>query len=281
MAEYDFRRVSPTAFKVVASLAMYTDVSSAKSMVEELRKDSAVRTLMDGLASVRPAPESAVYFEARYKAINWLLDQYLDKHSSLKVLELAAGFSPRGLELSSNPAVSYVETDLPEQIRLKETAVTSLLGKLPSALKYCAADATKPDEVVLAASTFSSGPVVIVTEGLLRYLTLDEKNQLLEGVRAVLETYGGCWITPDIHLEKWTCAHASFSRTVDLVGRDLLTNYFSSFADARSFFANAGFSIEEHPLLEHLEGKISSLHYASSEQRAQLAERAVWVMRLK
>jgi hypothetical protein len=42
------------------------------------------------------------------------------------------------------------------------------------------------------------GPIVIVNEGLLRYLTHDQKKIMTKNIKYLLDHLCGCWITLDI-----------------------------------------------------------------------------------
>src|SRR4029078_11228366 len=59
----------------------------------------------------------APMFEARYKSIS----QLIDKSGCTQVLELASGYSLRGLDLTRAAAVRCVEADLPDVVATKLT----------------------------------------------------------------------------------------------------------------------------------------------------------------
>ena len=56
------------------------------------------------------------YFEARFKIVSHLLKA----HGINQILEIAAGFSGRGLEMARDSSVEYVEFDLPNVIHDKK-----------------------------------------------------------------------------------------------------------------------------------------------------------------
>jgi O-methyltransferase involved in polyketide biosynthesis len=97
MLNKDFESVIPTAI-LTAYPKILTDIPYAKEVFAELNRDSIpVSLIVDKLA-----PE----LEARHKLINKLL-----KESKIdQVLELAAGYTTRGVELAQNDSrISYVE----------------------------------------------------------------------------------------------------------------------------------------------------------------------------
>src|SRR6476620_11091203 len=57
----------------------------------------------------------APMFEARYKSIT----QLIRSSGASQVLELASGYSFRGLDLTRDGSLRYVETDLPEVVATK------------------------------------------------------------------------------------------------------------------------------------------------------------------
>jgi len=66
-----------------------------------------------------------LYFEARFKIISHLLKA----HGINQILEIAAGFSGRGLEMARDSSVEYVEFDLPGVIQEKKAIVKKLIAK--------------------------------------------------------------------------------------------------------------------------------------------------------
>ena len=63
-------------------------------------------------------------FEARYKSLTQLIIQ----SAASQVLELASGYSLRGLDLTRSDAIRYVETDLPDVVATKVSLLEDLLS---------------------------------------------------------------------------------------------------------------------------------------------------------
>lgn len=272
MDAYDFSRVSPTALLPVFSRGACTDIPFAKEMLVPLRPRVGEPYSQEELARYAP------FFEARFKSVSRILEE----KRARQVLELAAGFSPRGMEwTAAHPGAVYVEADLPDMIEQKRALIAAVLGHIPETLKLCRASVLDRGQLLEACSNFRPEPAAVTTEGLLRYLTFPEKTQLAGNVRKILDTYGGWWITPDIHLRQWIPQRANdhFHQRLEAgLGRNVDPNYFDDLAHARSFFKSCGFAVEERPLLEGARDSLVSLKYASPALLKQLEERRTFVL---
>ena len=179
--------------------------------------------------------------------------------------------------------IVYVEADLAESIALKREVVTAVLGQVPANLLLCAASVLDRSEVLGCCSAFINRPVAITTEGLLRYLTFEEKTQLAANVHEILSRYGGIWITTDIHLRHWAQRHRgpiNRETETERLGRNLDPNYFTDMDHARTFFETCGFQVESRPLLEGLRDRVVSLPHAPDELVSELNDRRTFILRL-
>ena len=198
MQGYDFRRVSFTALIPAFARSDYTSIPGAKEMLAFLRSRGA--TLSDGPWSEGAARAFAPVFEARFRTVS----RVVAEKGATQVLELAAGLSPRGIDLARQGIV-YVETDLAESMTRKREIVTAILGAVPENLHLCTASAIDRSQLLECCLPFVTGrPVAVTAEGLLRYLTFDEKALVARNVHEILRRYGGWWITPDVHLRSLT-----------------------------------------------------------------------------
>jgi O-methyltransferase involved in polyketide biosynthesis len=141
----------------------------------------------------------APMFEARYKS----LTQLILKSGASQVLELASGYSLRGLDLTRSGAIRYVETDLPdvvaEKLRLLEDVRQHhAIPRSPHHV-VTAADALDLDEVRSSAAVLDpTRPLTVLCEGLIMYLSKEQREQLATNIHRLLgEFAGGSWITPD------------------------------------------------------------------------------------
>ena len=124
----------------------------------------------------------------------------------------------------------------------------------------------------------SGCPVAVTTEGLLRYLTFEEKALVAANVHEILRRYGGWWVTPDIHLRSLAQRQTPAQREAELktLGRDLNANYFEDLDHARQFFERCGFSVDSRPLLEGVQDQIAAR--PNEEQAAMLNDSRLFVL---
>jgi len=272
MEHYDFRRVSVTALVPAFARGEYTEIPWAREMLAILRDRGA--SLSGGPWSEDASREYASWFEARYRAVSRLLEE----KAATQVLELAAGLSPRSMEFSQRGVV-YVEADLQDSIALKREVVTAILGSVPANLHLSATSVLDRAQLLACCSPFVTGhSVAVTTEGLLRYLTFEEKTRLAANVHEILRRYGGWWITPDIHLRSWAERQSAtyHQRERETLGRSLDSNYFADLDHARGFFEGCGFAVDTRPLLEGIRDQIAA---RQNEQRfAELNDRRIFVL---
>jgi O-methyltransferase involved in polyketide biosynthesis len=273
-SSYDFRKVSVTALIPAFGRGEYSDIPWAKEMLRFLRARGL--TPEGGPWSERAAQNYAAFFEARFKSVNRILED----HGATQVLELAAGLSPRGMDFAQRGVV-YVEADLAESSEFKREVVTAVCGEIPQNLHLCAASVIDNAQFRACCAVFEDGPVTVATEGLLRYLTFDEKKHLCANVRELLRRNGGFWVTTDIHLRHWAHGHrrlANRQRETEQLGRDLDPNYFDDLDHAQSFFEECGFAVDSRPLLEGIRERVITLSMAPDDLLIELNERRTFVL---
>lgn len=276
MQEYDFSRLSDTAFGIIYACGTYTDIPRAKETLHYLQQHGCT---LSGESRARMLQTLSAFFEARHKAINHALSEL---HAT-QVLELAAGFSPRGINLSAQ-GVLYVETDLADTMARKRLILHELFGELPHNFHLTNANVLNKNDLQQACTPFQQKPVMIVHEGLLRYLTHAEKKQLAANIGEILRRYGGAWITPDIHLQQWALRQKerTYMQTMtQQLGRDPEEHHFATFDDAKTFFTECGFDVEERPLLDGIRGNISAITHAPPWLVEELNERRIYIMRVR
>ena len=278
MDTYDFEPGSPTAWGPVIGRGVFTDIPYAREMLTYLERPHSERRigrLPDEF--LKGTREHAAFFEARFKAVN----RVLIERQARQILELAAGYSPRALDPAFS-GVRYLEADLPKMIEQKREIVTALLGSIPAHLEFCPASVLNREELAQGLVHFREEPIFVTSEGLLRYLTFDEKTRLAENVHAILSVYGGAWITPDVHLKQWSPGQRRKDRPdwgfAEQLGRDVNLNYFDDLDHARSFFEGRGFEVEERPLLEGIRQQVISLPLAPEELLAELESRRIFIL---
>ncbi len=181
-----FDLVSPTA-KVVGYLrgrdATLTFAESLSCPVES-------RAILErlGIVDAGVQEKMSLLFRSRYHCIN----QVIAKTGVPQVLEVASGISPRGLHWSrEHPGTVYIESDLPRLMREKAKVIRNAIIADSVArrgvLHCCGIDALDLASMQHALEyTDPEAGLVIVTEGLLLYFSMDEMEQFLSNMRAVL-----------------------------------------------------------------------------------------------
>jgi O-methyltransferase involved in polyketide biosynthesis len=280
-------RISPTAW-LVAYQRSITDIPLAPEVYQELenviqeRRESPESKGIDALKST----PLTIMWEARFKIVNYMLEL----HRANQILELAAGFSPRGLAMARDSAATYVELDLPDLVEDKRRIIEALIGSgkllvLPN-FHLLPGNALYAADVMHATSCFAGDPIAVVNEGLLGYLDLDERTTFARNVRAVLEQNGGVWITPDIEVQlsdiapgQLTEVSARMEQVKTITGIDLLKNRLETEAAARAFFEDHGFKIERHSFMEVADRLVSDV--TTPLARAVLERSVVYVMTVR
>jgi O-methyltransferase involved in polyketide biosynthesis len=250
-ATSSYDRISPTA-KYVAHLRAMTDIPYSKEIASVCNVEETFLNIA-GEQTAKLA-WSVPLVEARYKSVNSLIDSYNLKN----VFELASGLSPRGLVMTEDPRISFIESDLHGLMREKEKILQKILSgrgvpKRPN-LHCCIVNALNREQLFSAAEHFSGGPIGVICEALLNYFTLQEKQRVAENIFALLSRYDGVWITPDIstkdrrqevvHMDEAT--KKTLALLAGFTGRDFAKNSFDDIHHVKSFFEGIGFTIEKH-----------------------------------
>ncbi len=242
-----FNSITPSAKSLLLTKA-FTNIPFAKEAIEMIWQDKEVlRTFQDKISSLIFILR-LIHFETRY----WSIDEGLSMLDLKRILEFSSGYSFRGLDLCKDPEIQYIDTDLPQLIKNKELLINSLSKKYCS---YSINNLILKDLNVLNGEAFSKiiflfspGPIAIVNEGLLVYLTDGQKSKLCHNIHNVLSQHGGFWITADIYVKKDE-AFPHEAKIVDEKGKEFLEdhnveeNKFESFEMAEAFFADHGFKI--------------------------------------
>lgn len=283
-------RISVTAWRVAYRRTL-SDIPFSVEIFDEVQKimrrtrSAAELEELDQLVQ----PDITPIFEARFKLVNCLLK----KENARQILEIASGFSPRSLALGRDPLVKYSEMDLPGLMSEKRAVFEELVqqGKIPRYPNVHLNDgnALVMADLLAAVKPFRRNePIAVVNEGLLRYLTFEEKAMVARNVREVLRLYGGTWITPDLSLRPQSAFGLSgekrrrqFARIERITGINVAKNYFETEDAARVFFEELGFRIERHSFMEIADELVSPqrLHLSSEQVEKEIGRLAVLVMK--
>ena len=238
-------KISHTA-RFVAHLRTLTDIKYADLLAKACNAEEHFN------AVVGEHPEQYLWFaaliEMRYKSI----DAAYNSGRTQNVVELAAGLSPRGLILTEDSTINFLETDLEKMWCLKRLIYGLLLERGRPNFSGRTANAVRHDdfmEIDRALPDF--GAVTFICEGLLPYLTHAEKRTVSTNILNVLKKRRGCWITPDISSHARIQALLKIDPSIGEVmksisgstGRDLVANSLSTVEEAEAFFRGCGFRI--------------------------------------
>jgi O-methyltransferase involved in polyketide biosynthesis len=199
----DFDKISLTA-KLAAYMRQYSDIPFARDIARHLRAEEAFEKLLqDNQMSPQDLLWYAPIFEVRYKSIA----ETLRKSAAKQVLELASGFSLRGLIATQDPSVTYVESDLEDLTGEKAALVSDLCRQynlaVPGTLHFAVVNALDRQQLQAAVKGFRRDqPIAVVNEGLLQYLSASELESVARNIRDLLAEFGGVWITPDFSLKE-------------------------------------------------------------------------------
>lgn len=247
----------PVHIEMTAKLAAYyrrfADIPFAAEAAALIGADEAFEELVrDHRLDREQLTFYAPMFEARYKSVTELIR----KSGVTQVLELACGYSLRGLDLTQDPAVRYVETDLPGVVATKRRLFDLLRerhGIAPGpGHVLAAADALDVDQLRAASTSLDrSKPVIVLCEGLLLYLTRHETERLASNVHALLGEVGGRWITPDFVVRAWSpelpSERARLREAVSgITQRQLDASSFEDESALTTFLERAGFAATTH-----------------------------------
>jgi O-methyltransferase involved in polyketide biosynthesis len=246
----EFSRISVTA-KLAAYYRQFSDIPFAKEVATRIGANDVFEQILHDHGLERDTLTFyAPMFEARYKSIT----QLIRKSGASQILELASGYSLRGLDLTRSGAIRYVETDLPDVVATKLALLDDVRqqhGIASSPLHTVAvADALDFEQLRTAASVFDRRPLMILCEGLIGYLTRDETERLALNVHRLLADHGdGWWIVPDFSFrselrglppERLRLREA----VTGITQRQLDASAFEDSDDLAAFLHGAGFDVQ-------------------------------------
>jgi len=253
----DYGKISPTA-KITAYWRSFSDIPYSKEIAEAVDAEKTAREMLgDRIAAMGLLSPSI--FEVRYKSIN----DGLRRSGIDRIMELASGLSPRGLDIASRGGV-YVGSDLPDMHAESGAVIRAIASRagVPTAnLHLQPANVLSRRELEEAASHFNGARFAVCNEGLMTYLDMEEKATMAGNIREILLSSRGCWITTDIQFQELReslfalfgpeakkVAQPVLKRISERTGRDITGNDFADKAEALKFFDGLGFAVEEYPL---------------------------------
>jgi O-methyltransferase involved in polyketide biosynthesis len=187
-----------------------------------------------------------MHFENRY----WTVDQLLKQTDAKNILELSSGYSFRGLDLCvRDKSIHYIDTDLPEVVAVKQDLINKLQldQQVQGNFELLPLNALDESDFDAVVSRFEEGPLTIVNEGLLMYLSTEEKKRLCKIIHKILGKRGGCWITADIYVKRTADMRANLpqsrSESAFFEKHNIEENKFENYEAAEAFFKSEGFEL--------------------------------------
>jgi O-methyltransferase involved in polyketide biosynthesis len=206
----------------------------------------ALEPLMAASSSVG-GPTLENYLLARHHAIDVLLERAIERDGITQVLEIAAGMSPRGwrFTLRHRDRLDYIEADLPAMAQRKRQALERIgtLGEHHRVVDIDALRARGARSLQAVTSELDPGRgLVVITEGLLGYLTTPGVLDLWERVASTLHSFPTGRYISDIHLGNVQNGLIGLFRIgLSAFVRGRVYLHFSDAADAEGQLRRAGF----------------------------------------
>lgn len=180
----------PHSAKYTAATWQWGGLPCANLTLPEGARDlfSAVNAYMKFYRFINPAKHSLQHTLLHRHAI---INRLLERSGIQQVIEVAAGFSPRGASVSRRENVVYFEVDLPDVVSLKKQQLAKtqegreVLQR--SSFKQIAGDALKLDFKAL----FPNQKSFVITEGLMMYFTREEQMAIWKNIAAFMQVQGG------------------------------------------------------------------------------------------
>jgi O-methyltransferase involved in polyketide biosynthesis len=283
----DASLISVTA-KIAAYYRQFSDIPFAAEVARRIGADDAFERILREHGLSRDALTFyAPMFEARYKSITRLILE----SGAPQVLELASGYSLRGLDLARGAALRYVETDLPGVVAVKLALLEDVrrhhdLRVSPEHV-VTAADALDLDQVRAAAASLDRRqPLAVLCEGLVMYLSKEETARLAMNLHALLgEFAGGLWLTSDFTFktDAGTLPPERVRLREAITGvtqRQLDASAFEDEADLEAFLGRAGFDVRVRSQIDETPSfsSIQALGLSPSVIERLRGALRVWVM---
>ena len=265
----NFESISPTAI-VTSYPRTFTDIPYEKEIYQWLQKNCKNNNVK---LNKLLAPE----IEARYKLTNKILDDLNIK----QVVEIAAGYSSRGL-IYAEKGYEYIEMDL-EKVAKNKIKLLKDIASIPNNLHITSGNALNYEDFEKCEEFLNKDrEIAIINEGLLRYLTFEEKEIVAKNIYNVLKKFNGVWITCDVtpkkFIEKQNVCLPDFNKNLNQVtSRNDLQDRFSNIEHIKAFMMKIGFkNIEIHRFIEMKEQlKSFEILSVAKEEYNELLENAI------
>jgi len=266
MKTADYSKISIIA-KLTAYMRQFSDIPFASNVAKIIDAKATIDDLLqEHNLKIESLHWYALLFEARYKSISSMILQ----EDTPQIIELASGFSLRGLFMAHKYGISYLETDLADLNTGKEAILDQVcrINSISKPREYQCANLNALDKhefIQVSKILNQDAPVTIVSEGLLQYLSEDEIMLLLQNIHDLLAKTGGCWITPDFTVkspyQNISPEQQTFRQIISqYISRNMYNHTFNGDAELDKLLAWFGFAAEKFEQLE-LAGELETLKH--------------------
>ncbi len=185
----------------------------------------------------------------RHLIIDHLIEQALDRGVT-QVLEIACGMSPRGIRLrDKHPRLHMVEVDLPD-MATRKAARLLVSGRLGEHHQVMPVDILTQSgerslESVVARAFNNTRPMVVVTEGLTSYFSLETITDFWHRLAAIMAARpGSLYLSESYLMPQQPILRGSLQALGGLLGtmtRSQVSFHFDNDQQARPHFLDCGF----------------------------------------
>lgn len=260
MTKQDFAKISHTAILCAHARAKYTNIPFAKKIYETINNKPRTTTFIaDQITKYNQNFRTQLStLEGRYLAIN----DAIAKSKSSNIIEIASGISTRGLEYADK-GYTYIETDLPEMIKLKENLLQKITNnQIQSNHHFRSLNALNQNELLATGKYMRQlspeGSIALIQEGLLMYLAKSEQKKLRDNIATFLDKYSpnGTWITTDLSSRE-PKEKKAFKLIMNLISQNTNRKFkrFSDDSEAKEFLNEGGLTgapLPNEPYIKNL-----------------------------
>ncbi|MCF7833917.1 MAG: class I SAM-dependent methyltransferase [Candidatus Pacebacteria bacterium] len=249
----------------IAAIRSITDIPFAEKIYAVLKKDTGIE-ISDESVGADANTYSFVQLEARFKLINIIINERGFKN----IFEIGSGYDTRGLIYAQDPNNTVVELDLKDVISKKEEIIKEANINKPDNLKLKNGDALNRKDFETIFKLFPENePIVIVTEGLLRYFTLEDKKRIVENIKYILEKNpDSMWITSDLCINNFMIEKLPKEKVEAF---DKINYPFKDEEESLKFYTDMGFVSEIRPTKNE---PFLALSYAKKGLNQEIASKA-------
>lgn len=276
----DFDRISFTGY-MTAYWRSLSDIPFAKDISKALGAEAVTREFL-GKHFEPMTWFGEVMVEARNKA----LKREIHRLGSKNIYGIAEGVLPTGIEMTADPQVKYVHSDLPGMLSEAEAVLRDIMVRKrlrrPN-LRFLAVNALSREELKTGVDYFGGEEFDIVHEGFFIYMRpengerRDVADNFLDGM---VRNRGRRWITTDINYRKNVLSieealgpkyAASLRECLMMIkertgGRNMRENFFEDPEEAHGFLDEVGFDFERYPFIDG-SFELTSLRHVPKKMR--------------